>query len=157
MAFNLATWLRTIGSATGFALAGPGGSLIGQLAGGLLATILPGQSSFVGDALGRFSGRMIELSGAAIGERLAPQERQRINHDLQAAFRDAFEQALIDLGGKQCFPEAWERKPRDVPPGVSFPTLSQAEYLWRENNPLAGQVCDCLNQNPNHRGCGDIG
>ena len=70
MANNLSGWLRTLSSATGFALAGPGGALVGHLAGGLLATVLPGPAGFAGEIIGRFSTKAIELSGTALAERL---------------------------------------------------------------------------------------
>ena len=146
MATNLSGWMRTLSSATGFALAGPGGALVGQLAGGLLATILPGTSGLIGDLIGRLSTKAIELSGTALAERLTSKEKQRINHDLQAAFRDAFTQALYDLGGAPCFPAHWAPKKRDVPSGVVYSTTPHGDLLWREGNPLAEQVCDCLHK-----------
>jgi len=144
MVTNLSGWLRTLSSATGFALAGPGGALVGHLAGGLLATLLPGTSGFMGEVISRFSTKAIELSGTALAERLTSKEKQRINHDLQAAFRDAFTQALYDLGGVRCFPAHWAPKKRDVPSGAVYPSTPQGDLLWRGGNPLAEQVCDCL-------------
>src|SRR3990172_7371916 len=146
MVTNLSGWLRTLSSATGFALAGPGGARVGHLAGGLRAPLLPGTSGFMVEVISRFSTKAIELSGTALAERLTSKEKQRINHDLQAAFRDAFTQALYDLGGAPCFPAHWAPKKRDVPSGVVYSTTPHGDLLWREGNPLAEQVCDCLHK-----------
>src|SRR3972149_10667842 len=135
MAINLSGWLRTLSSATGFPRAGPGGALGGPLPGGALPTILPGTPAFMGDVIGRFSTKAIELSGTALAERLTSKEKQRINHDLQSAFRDAFTQALYDLGGAPCFPAHWAPKKRDVPSGVVYSTTPHGDLLWREENP----------------------
>ncbi len=73
-------------------------------------------------------------------------DTQRINHDLQHAFRDALYLALYDIGGKGCFPMAW-KKDRDVPDHV---------ILWKTGkvapnaaDPLGApaspqQMCRCL-------------
>jgi hypothetical protein len=53
-----------------------------------------------------------------------PDDTQRINHDLQHAFRDALCLALYDIGGKGCFPTEW-KTPRDVPDDV---------ILWKTGN-----------------------
>jgi WD40 repeat protein len=137
---------KTICCATGAALAGPAGALLGSVAGGLLGTILPGASGFVGDVFGRLATKAIADTGTALAGRLTPAEKQRINHDLQTAFRDAFRQALYDVGGERCFPRAWKERPRDVPTAVIYPLTPQASKLWRDNDPLAGQVCACFQE-----------
>ena len=74
-----------------------------------------------------------------------PQEAQQVNHDLQTAFRDAFREALYDIGGENCFAEVWKKAPRHVPLEVVYPK-SGAPHLWATLNPLAAQLCDCLHQ-----------
>jgi hypothetical protein len=111
---------------TGAALAGPTGALLGTFAGGLLATILPGASTYFGQVLGDLAGAALKEGGVAWAAHLAPAEKQRINHDLQTAFRDAFGQALYDLGGERCFPKIWREKQRTVP--SSLPC--QGTQMW---------------------------
>ncbi|HJW91033.1 MAG TPA: AAA family ATPase, partial [Anaerolineales bacterium] len=141
---TLNVWIKTLFTASGFALAGPSGALIGKVAGGLLATVLPGASGFVGDIVSRLVSRTVERSGSILWDSLTSEDRYRINHDLQTAFRDAFKEALSDLGGRSCFPEAWISR-RDVPARMIYPSTPEANRLWRSRDPLAQQVCDCLN------------
>ena len=132
---------RILFGTAGAILAGPGGALIGNLAGGLLATSLPGFSNVIGELLGKVTTHAIEKSSAAMANRLAQAEARRINHDLQTAFRDSFAEALYDLGGERCFPEAWRAR-RDVPAGMVFPLTPQANRLWQAGDPLAAQACE---------------
>jgi len=143
MKANVQTWARAVCGIAGAVLAGPTGTVVGTLTGGLLATILPGASVFIGDVVNKMTMRAVEDTGKALAGRLAPVEKQRINHDLQTAFRDAFLQAVYDMGGQRCFPHIWS-KPRDVPPAMIYPLTHEGEILWRQENPLAGQACSCL-------------
>ena len=93
------------------------------------------------DAIGGVIG---ERAGALLG-RLTPAERRRVNHDLQAAFRDAFCEALYDIGGEVCFPDAWQGDGRDVPRQVVF-SRSAGHYLWQRKDPLADQIGDFLHE-----------
>ncbi len=143
MNVSVPTWGRSVCTIVGASLAGPSGALVGGMAGGLLGAILPGPGTFLGAVAGSLTAQVIQRAGSLAAERLAPAEKQRINHDLQTAFRDAFGAALHDLGGERCFPRAWQ-KPRDVPPALIYPLTPQADRLWREQNPLAGQICACF-------------
>ena len=86
----------------------------------------------------------------AVSCSLSPQDKQKINHDLQQAFRDAIYEALYDIGGPACFPAAW-KPPRDVPAEVIY--WRQGNYSPQDGNPpLAAdpsasaeqQRCACL-------------
>ena len=138
---NLKSWMRGLFSMTGIALAGPTGALIGNLAGGLIATLLPGTHDFFGKVFSRFAADSLDKTGKALIGKLNPVEKTRINHDLQTAFRDAFREAIYDLGGEYCFPQIWRQKPRDVSPGAIYLSTPTANKLWRDKNPLAESVC----------------
>ena len=138
------TLAKSICGITGAALAGPGGALVGDLAGGLLAAALPGASPLISGAVGNITARLIERSSAMLQSHISGPEKQRINHDLQSAFRDSLNEALIDLGGGPCFPAAWQQKQRDVPRPQVFPHSTAGSDLWREGNPLGSQVCECF-------------
>lgn len=144
MKINAQAWVRSLFTASGFALAGPAGALVGSVAGGLVSTVLPGASTFFGEALGRMASHAIERSSQALGDHLTAEEKLRINHDLQTAFRDSFKQALYDLGGRRCFPGAWPGGRRDVSPKMVYPDTPAVARLWRGKDPLADQVRDCL-------------
>ena len=86
----------------------------------------------------------------AVSRRLSPQDKQKINHDLQQAFRDAIYEALYDIGGPACFPAAW-KPPRDVPAEVIY--WRQGNYSPQDGNLLLAadpsasaeqQRCACL-------------
>lgn len=144
MTLNLKTLAVTAFSATGAALAGPGGALVGNLVGGLVATVLPGISGVTGEVAGQLAGRLISSGSKSLASKLEPGEAVRINHDLQAAFRQAFELALVEVGGEQTFLEDWKRSPRQPTPGDNFFATSTGSVLWRNQDPLASQVADCL-------------
>lgn len=138
------SWGKTLCTLLGGALAGPSGAVIGNLAGGLAQAVLPGAAEFIEELLDELTSDIIEKTGDSLAARLTPTEKQRINHDLQTAFRDAFAEGLYDLGGARCFPEVWQRRPRDVPEGLIYPLTPQANKLWREEDPRTQQICRCL-------------
>jgi WD40 repeat protein len=146
MANNLTSWMRGLFSVTGTALAGPTGALIGNLAGGLIACLVPGTHDFFGKVFSRIAADSLDKTGKALIGKLNPVEKKRINHDLQTAFRDAFREAIYDLGGERCFPQIWRQKPRDVPPGAIYLSTPTADKLWRDKNPLAESVCHCFQE-----------
>ncbi len=83
-------------------------------------------------------------------ENLGSDDTQRINHDLQQAFRDAIYEALYDLGGRGCFPAAWE-KDRDVPQKMVYwpkgdfsPGDPAAAPYFPRDDTLDHQLCRCL-------------
>ena len=82
--------------------------------------------------------------------RFSPQEKQRINHDLQQAFRDAIYEALYDLGDPGCFRPAWQA-PRDVPADLVYwpdgdfsPRDPAAAHYFRRDDTIDHQLCRCL-------------
>ena len=138
------TTMRVVVSTAGGVLAGPAGVLAGTLVGGLLTAVLPGGSALVETLARELAKKGVELASTHLTDRLTPQEKQTINHDLQTAFRDALREALFDVGGKQCFPELERTARRDVPVGVCYADSGQGRELWLQSNPLAGQVAGLL-------------
>jgi WD40 repeat protein len=138
------SWMRTAISTIGGVAAGPAGAVIGSLVGGLLTAVLPGGASIVTDIVKGLATRGIINVSDKVVKRLSPHEKAQINHDLQTAFRDAFREALYDLGDVECFPKIKDQSIRDVPPGVSFPQSTQGSPLWHGKSPLALQVKDVL-------------
>lgn len=132
------SWGRIVGTATGSVLAGPVGALVGNLAGGLLQTFLPGAAG-VSTLLGAIVGKTLEKGSEAVIKQWSPAEKQQINHDLQTAFRDALIEAINDIGGGSCFRSAWQVG-RDVPPQAVFPLAT----LERQDAALAEQACQLL-------------
>lgn len=106
--------------------------------------MLPGVSTFAGDVLRALTTRSIISAGENIANRLTPQEKKHINHDLQTAFRDALREAMYDIGGTACFPKLTALPERDVPREVVFPYTPTGEHLWHNQDPLAIQVKDLL-------------
>jgi len=144
MAITAKTWIRAVVSTTGAVVGGPTGTIIGAVLGAFLASVLPGASTFAGDILRALTTRSIISAGENITNRLTPQEKKHINHDLQTAFRDALREAVYDIGGTACFPKLTELPERDVPREVVFPHTPTGEHLWHNQDPLAIQVKDLL-------------
>jgi WD40 repeat protein len=143
MKLSASSCTKAICSATGAALAGSTGGLLGTLLGPMLASVLPFGSGLAVAVLARLATRAIEQATTAVTSQLDPPEKQRINHDLQGAFRDAFREALYDLGGERCFPQAW-RGGRDMPRELIYLQTPAMDKLWRQGDPLASQVRDCF-------------
>lgn len=110
----------------------PAGGLIGGIVGGVLGAFLeqhaPGLSNVLMAALGttgaeagkEISARLIEAPGP-----FSQEDVQRINHHLQSAFQEACDEALIDIGGMNCFPARWT--PRERPADTPFDFVALAE------------------------------
>jgi WD40 repeat protein len=115
--------MRSLGSIIGGLAAGPLGSLVGGLAGGLVGaaseSLVPGASGVLANAFGASGAEALQSLGARLHANLPEDQRRRVNHDLQAAFRAAALEALYDLGGPVSFPERWTT-PRDAPPPIPF-------------------------------------
>lgn len=144
MAAQTPLWVKTTISVAGAAVAGPTGAIIGRLVVSLLDSAVPGIAVFLGAVTSNLTSDAVVSASGEIVKRLTPPEKQRINHDLQDAFRDACCEALMDIGGKECFAEAWATRPRDVPPTLLFPETSAGHRIWREEPLLAVQTADCL-------------
>jgi WD40 repeat protein len=141
---ELKIWIRSLVATSGAVVAGPAGAMIGTFLGGIVASFLPGTQDFsnqVFSSLGRMS---IDTLQKKLDKQLAPREKQRVNHDLQTAFRDAVREALYDIGGPECFPKLAALAPRDVPAPVVFGLTAPGHTLWQRNDPLAGQVQECM-------------
>jgi WD40 repeat protein/energy-coupling factor transporter ATP-binding protein EcfA2 len=137
-------WASGLCTATGAVLAGPGGAVIGNMVGGLLATLLPGISVVTTPIITKLSSSAIEKSSKELAQYITPAEKQHINHDLQQAFRDAFVEALYDLGGPNCFPQQWKKIHRDVPHTLIYSKTPYGAKLWKDKNTLADEVCYCF-------------
>jgi WD40 repeat protein len=137
-------WACGLCTAAGAAIAGPAGAVVGDMVGGLLATLLPGTSGITTKIITHLSSSAIEKSSIELVRYLSPAETQHINHDLQTAFRDAFVEALYDLGGPNCFPQQWRKLHRDVPAALIFSKTPSGSKLWKDKNILAGEVCHCF-------------
>ncbi len=129
------SWGRVVGIATGSVLAGPAGALVGNLAGGLLQTFLPGAAG-IAAVLGAIVSKTLEKGSETLFTEWSAPEKQQINHDLQTAFRDALVEALYDIGGKTCFKNQW-RTERDVPTQTIYPIAT----IERQDKALAEQAC----------------
>ncbi|MFN8503562.1 AAA family ATPase [Kouleothrix sp.] len=134
---------RMIGSTVGLAAAGPIGSLIGDLSGGLLESAVASSFPDIAQnaAVKKIFALVTSTSGTLAADQVGKicrdltdrsgQERQRINHDLQGAFRDALREAIYDVGGPQSFPAAW-KPARDVPDAVIYPGARRDDELGRQ-------------------------
>lgn len=144
MAAQAPLWVKTTISVAGAAVAGPAGAILGRLVGSLLDSAIPGIGEFLGAVTSNLASDAVVSAGGKIVKRITLPEKQRINHDLQDAFRDACCEALVDIGGKECFAEAWATRPRDVPRTLLFPETNAGHRIWRDDSPLAVQIADCL-------------
>lgn len=142
---DLKTWTRMFVGTVGAAAAGPTGAIIGTFLGSLLAMVLPGSKDYSNQVLTNLGRISIENLGKKINARLADHDKKLINEDLQAAFRDAVCEAIIDIGGSDCFPKEFSAHNREVPATIQFPLTSPGRILWQRNSPLVIQVKECLN------------
>ncbi|MBN2146646.1 MAG: hypothetical protein JW726_04620 [Anaerolineales bacterium] len=140
------TWGRQLGSLLGLTLAGPGGAILGNLAGGLVQSIFPGAADIVKGVFTNLTTEAVQKTGEKLVKKLDPEEKLKINHDLQRAFREAFRQAVYDMGGQACFPKIWAEARRDVPEGVVYALTPEGNQLWQAKSPLAEQICGCLQE-----------
>lgn len=141
---DIRTWTRSLIATTGAAIAGPAGAIIGTFLGSIVASLLPGPNDFTNQVLGNLTRMSIDNLRKNFEQKLTPQEKQRVNHDLQSAFRDAVHEALLDIGGAECFSQIKEIKNRDVPAGTIFAMTTTGRTLWQRKDPLADQIAECL-------------
>ena len=141
---ELKAWTRSIVATAGAAIAGPAGAIIGTFAGSIIAAILPGPRDFTNQVLSNLGRMSIDSLRKRIDDQFNPLEKQRVNHDLQTAFRQSLREAIMDIGGVECFPQLAEKPPRDVPAKVVFPLTATGRKLWFDKNPLREQVKDCV-------------
>src|SRR6266567_6509149 len=147
---NQSMWGRISGSVIGYLLFGPAGIFVGHLMGvgseELLKKIFPDLpekvAGAVGDTLIDLVNERFKKTKEAL-DKLESTERRQIGYELQTAFRDALCEALYDVGGEKCFRKEWRNK-REVPSVVVYPLTPQGNQLWRKKDPLAKQVCWCL-------------
>ncbi len=144
MSAEAKVWIRSMVTTLGTVAAGPVGALAGSLVGGLITSILPGVGMIGTEAVKTLTTRSILAVSGKLAASMEPREKQRINHNLQTAFRDAFHEALYDIGGEICFPSLKTKAVRDVPAEVLFATSTAGQPLWHSRNPLSAQVVDCM-------------
>jgi WD40 repeat protein len=137
-------WTRSIVSTAGAAMAGPAGAIIGAFLGSIIASVLPGSHDFTNQVFANLSRMSIDTMRQRLEKQLSPSERQRVNHDLQIALRDALKEALYDLGGSECFPNLANAAARDVPPQAVFGLTAPGRTLFQRKNPLTVQIQDCF-------------
>src|SRR5215213_11923877 len=99
---------RSVITLVGGATAGPLGSALGNIIGGLLEQANPAIADILKNIAGNLGSEAVRGAGEHLILAINPKDPQRVNHDLQAAFREAFRQALYDLGGRPCFPNDWK-------------------------------------------------
>ncbi len=137
------TVLKGVSTIVGGVVAGPTGALIGNLTGSLLQSFLPDAPEAVKGFTQDILNDLAKDIGKRVFKEIKPEDQHLVNHDLQTAFRDAFIQAVHDIGGKKCFPAVWRKKPRIIPQAVVY-FESTGCGLWVNNGPLKKQVTDCL-------------
>ena len=137
--------ISIISTTVGGAIAGPVGAAVGNLIGDFFPRIVPEVPQLISDIVSNIASEKLVQAGNDLYDHLNPEEKQYINHDLQTAFRDAFREALYDIGGKPCFPKAWRGKRIGVPDAIIYSKSADGNHLWHANSPLAEQVCNCLN------------
>jgi len=147
------SWSSGIGSLAGSVIAGPAGAFVGHLVGGLAGKMV--EQRF--DTLSQPVIEAIDLTvGEGAGERLRKIGRRLQQHEtnalhqagdaLQIAFRDAFINAIHDVGGAQCFPVVWREMRRDDEAPFAYAATPEGHHLWQMDNPLAEQICAFLSE-----------
>jgi WD40 repeat protein len=144
MNINLNAVTRTVLTITGAALIGPVGTVLGGFLGGLTGSALP----FVTEVIKSLSSvatreSLITVTKKTIS-RIPPNEKERLNHDLQTAFRDALMEGLHDIGGPLCFPQVWKSQHRQIPEDVLYSRCHPSKKDLAVGDLLTSQVCDCL-------------
>lgn len=114
------------------AIVEPAGGLLGGIVGGILSTFLephvPGLKDVLMAALGATGAEVGKAISAHVIEATSSfsnEDVQRINHHLQSAFQEACDEALIDIGGRICFPDRWT--PREMPVATPFDLAALSE------------------------------
>jgi hypothetical protein len=143
---QLDSHIRFFGSVIGTAVGGVAGGVMGNMAGGMLQLLVAGSSPLARTAVLLVNTVVRDLTGKSIEkgshdwlQRVAPGERERMNHDLQTAFRDALREALYDIGGSHTFADQW-RRGRDVAEPATFPF----RQLYADAPALAAQLSAAL-------------
>jgi hypothetical protein len=96
-------------------LVGITGAVLGGVAGEVLRNIIvddPTSLMLVAGVSGII--KIVEVGYEYLAPRLF-QKKQELCYPLQEVFRTAFREALIDLGGEDCFPEHWQHGARSWP------------------------------------------
>jgi len=140
-------WGKAAGAAAGLAVTGgnPLGAMVGSVAGSLFETIVPSVGDIVGNIAGELGAAGVQKLGVGAYQRMRSQPTV-VNHDLQHTFRQAALQAIYDIGGSDCFPDATFKPDHPVPVVIRFPCspddeacdrLQQIESLIRDQRRLA--------------------
>jgi DNA-binding beta-propeller fold protein YncE len=138
----MSEWGTAIGSAVGGAVAGPFGILVGGILGSTIESVTPGAKDVAANIVAGLGADGLKQLARFGYERFQTSGAVEANHDLQRAFQDALRTAIEDIGGKECFPQAWAQPRRDCPNDVIYRVAAPR----RQDKVLAEQVCDYLNQ-----------
>jgi WD40 repeat protein len=141
---NVRVALCSVMSVTGAVIAGPVGGLLGSLAGGILAAASPGLQPFGEKVVAVVATKGLGTIRDAAVEKLTPVQRTHLNSELQDAFRDALNEALIDLGGSVIFQQPWQGVDRDVPDDLIFSKTPLYKALQQKKDPLTSQITACF-------------
>ena len=128
------TAAREIGVVIGTAVFGPGGALIGGIAGAAVDAVAP----LLGD-IGK--GVVSNLAADYLGGAIIHQELGEQNHDLQRAFRAAAVLAVTDIGGRECFPRS---KPAAIDDGVAYLSSKRGTSTIQEKQAWQDRICALL-------------
>jgi HEAT repeat protein len=128
------TVAREIGVVIGTAVFGPGGALIGGIAGAAVDAVAP----LLGD-IGK--GVVSNLAADYVGGAIMHRELGEQNHDLQRAFRAAAVLAVTDIGGRECFPRS---KPAAIDDGVAYLSSKRGTSTVQEKQAWQDRICALL-------------
>ena len=117
-----------IASAVGGTVAGPAGLIIGSIAGTLIEHVC-GENIMSNEIVSTLLNKHGEDVVRHVWKAWQKPEYTAVNHDLQRAFRDAFQEAVCDIGGKSCFPKQWKQNRRAVPKEILFSVHNKEEAL----------------------------
>ncbi|NTV37194.1 MAG: ATP-binding protein, partial [Anaerolineaceae bacterium] len=135
--------VKSVATLAGAALAGPTGGFIGNLSSTILQAVIPGMPAILRTFQANILSTLVTDQTRKLIPKLTEKDRRMVNHDLQTAFRDAFIEAVQDIGGEECFPAAWKQDPKVIPPAAIYPK-STGKRLWQSRSSLASQVEECL-------------
>lgn len=103
-----------IASTVGGAIAGPAGLLVGSVAGTLIEQVC-GKNLVENEIVSALLNEHGKDVVTHVWKAWKEPKYTAVNHDLQRAFREAYQEAVCDIGGKTCFPEQWEKNRRAAP------------------------------------------
>lgn len=139
--------IQTICTALGTAIGGPAGGIVGSAIGIGLAAAWPSPRDITANIAADYVEHLLPRMMARVRTTLtgAGEPRKLVNHDLQEALSDAIRMALVDLGGRECFADAWKQQ---APPAwqqdVCYFHTMPGSNLQKQNPALAAQTRETL-------------